>query len=149
MRKLIIGGYMINFKRIKDIREDNDLTQVEMANNLGIKRSAYSLWELGTNIIPLEKLIHFSNFFNISIDYILSISNKKETTIKKYNPKTVGENIRMVRKENNLTQESISKLLGITQACVARMENGYGISTKTLYKFCIKFNKSMDDMCKK
>ena len=40
---------MISFKRLRDIREDHDLTQSEMAEILGVDRSAYSLWELGKN----------------------------------------------------------------------------------------------------
>ena len=43
---------MINFIKLKDIREDHDISQKEMANILGVTRSAYSLWELGINIIP-------------------------------------------------------------------------------------------------
>ena len=47
---------MISFKRLKDIREDNDINQKEMANILNVNRSTYSLWELGINIIPLKYL---------------------------------------------------------------------------------------------
>ena len=68
---------MLNFKRIKEIREDHDLTQQQMANILKISRYTYSLWELGINIIQLKPLYKFSNYFNINIDYILNISNCK------------------------------------------------------------------------
>ena len=47
---------MIKFERLKDIREDHDLSQEEMAKILNVKRSRYSLWELGINIIPLKYL---------------------------------------------------------------------------------------------
>lgn len=45
---------MINFTRLKDIREDNDINQTQMAEILDVNRSTYSLWELGINIIPLK-----------------------------------------------------------------------------------------------
>ena len=47
---------MIDFKKLRDIREDNDLNQRKMAKILHVKRSTYSLWELGINIIQIEKL---------------------------------------------------------------------------------------------
>ena len=50
---------MISFQRLKDIREDNDMSQSRLANKLGVTRSAYSLWELGINIIPLNYLCDF------------------------------------------------------------------------------------------
>ena len=43
----------MNFKRLKDIREDHDINQEQMAKILKVNRSTYSLWELGINIIPL------------------------------------------------------------------------------------------------
>ena len=55
---------MIDFSKLRDIREDNDLNQEEMANILHVKRSAYSLWELGINIIPLNHLINFTDYFH-------------------------------------------------------------------------------------
>lgn len=86
---------MICFKRLKDIREDNDLTQEDMAKILEVKRAAYSLWELEINIIPLVFLCKYADFFNISIDYILSRSDDKYVEIKKgFNLKVLGNNIK-------------------------------------------------------
>ena len=68
---------MINLSKLKDIREDNDISQEEMAKILGVNRSTYSLWELGINIIPLKKLCDFADYFNYSIDYVLGISNNR------------------------------------------------------------------------
>ena len=62
---------MINLSKLKDIREDNDISQEEMAKILGVNRSTYSLWELGINIIPLKNLCDFADYFNYSIDYVL------------------------------------------------------------------------------
>ena len=61
---------MIDFFRLRDIREDNDINQIRMAEILGVSRSAYSLWELGINIIPLNYLAFFADYFDYSIDYV-------------------------------------------------------------------------------
>lgn len=53
---------MINFTRLKDIRENADISQKEMASILKVKRSTYSLWELGINIIPLSYIVSFADY---------------------------------------------------------------------------------------
>ena len=53
---------MINLSKLKDIREDNDISQEEMAKILGVNRSTYSLWELGINTIPLKNLCDFAKY---------------------------------------------------------------------------------------
>ena len=63
------------YKRIRDLREDNDLTQKEMANKLNCSQQVYSNYELGQRDIPTDILIKLSGIFNVSVDYILGISN--------------------------------------------------------------------------
>ena len=72
---------MINFKRLKDIREDNDISQEEMAQILKINRSTYSLRELGINIIPLKKLCEYADYFDVNIDYVIGLTNDKKIPI--------------------------------------------------------------------
>ena len=57
--------------RIKDLREDRDLTQKSMADYLNISQVAYSYYELGKRSIPLEILLQIADFYNTSIDYLL------------------------------------------------------------------------------
>ena len=57
---------MIDIERMKNIREDHDLSQKEMAKILNVNRSTYSLWELGINIIPIKYLSKFSDYFKYS-----------------------------------------------------------------------------------
>ena len=68
----------VMFRRIRDLREDHDLTQKEMANILNCSQQVYSNYELGQRDIPTDILIKLSNYYNISIDYILEISNNPE-----------------------------------------------------------------------
>lgn len=63
------------YHRIRDLREDRDLTQKEMAVALHCSQQAYSNYELGQRDIPTEVLIRLARFHNVSTDYILGISN--------------------------------------------------------------------------
>ena len=63
------------YKRIRDLREDKDLTQREMAKNLNCSQQVYSNYELGQRDIPTDILIKLSNFYGVSVDYILGISD--------------------------------------------------------------------------
>ena len=66
------------FKRIKDLRIDNDLYQKQIANLLKITRQQYGLYESGKRDIPIDLLIKLADFYNVSTDYILGRTKKKE-----------------------------------------------------------------------
>ena len=66
------------YRRLKDLREDHDLTQAELAGILNISQRGYSHYETGNNDIPTEILIKLANYYNVSIDYILERTNQKE-----------------------------------------------------------------------
>ncbi len=63
------------FRRLKDLREDNDLTQKEISKILKITRPQYSLYETGKRTIPIDLLIILSRFYSTSIDYIVEKTN--------------------------------------------------------------------------
>lgn len=65
------------YQKIKDLREDNDLTQQDIASALNISQRAYSHYENGTRNLPIEILIQLSRFYNVSTDYILGLSSQK------------------------------------------------------------------------
>ena len=64
------------FKRIKDLREDNDLTQTEIAHLLGIQQTVYSRYERGYQTIPLEHLITLADHYRVSLDYLTNRSDE-------------------------------------------------------------------------
>ena len=64
--------------RIRDLREDNDLTQAEIAKVINTSQQQYSKIENGKSDISGEKLIIVSKFYNVSVDYILGITNYQE-----------------------------------------------------------------------
>ena len=63
------------YKRIRDLREDRDLTQKQMAKALSCSQQVYSNYELGQRDVPTDVLIKLSAFYNVSVDYILGISD--------------------------------------------------------------------------
>ncbi len=63
--------------RIRELREDNDLTQKEVADYLHIRQNTYSQYETGARELPLNCLIALAKFYNTSTDYILGITDKK------------------------------------------------------------------------
>ena len=143
---------MIDIKRLKDIREDHDMTQAEMASILGVTRPAYSLWELGISIIPLPNLCDFADYFGYSLDYILGLSsNRSKKNLKKgFSLQTLGNNLKTIRKKEKLSQVELAHILGVTQACIVRYEKGLiCISLSNLYKFCQKFSISLNEVCGK
>ena len=62
---------MIMYQRIKDLREDRDLTQKDISKILNISQIAYSYYELNRRSIPLEILSKLADFYNTSIDYLV------------------------------------------------------------------------------
>ncbi|WP_294799550.1 helix-turn-helix domain-containing protein [uncultured Eubacterium sp.] len=68
---------MALYRRIKDLREDNDKTQKELAEYLGMKQPQYYRYENGLRDIPTDILIKLSKYYNVSVDYILGLTNEK------------------------------------------------------------------------
>lgn len=63
------------YQRIRDLREDHDLKQRELADYLNCSQRVYSNYELGQRDIPTDVLIRLSAFYNVSVDYILGLTN--------------------------------------------------------------------------
>ena len=59
------------YENIRNLREDHDKTQKELADYLNIKQTTYSKYELGKVNIPVEVFIKLADFYNVSVDYLL------------------------------------------------------------------------------
>ncbi len=68
---------MKKFERIRNLREDKDLTQTDLANYLNCTQRTYSRYENGEHEIPIEVLIALAKFHNTSTDYLLGLTDKK------------------------------------------------------------------------
>ena len=69
---------MNKYQRIRDLREDNDLKQSEIAEKLNLQREVYRRYETGQREIPLNIAILIANIYNVSIDYLVGRTDKKE-----------------------------------------------------------------------
>ncbi len=67
------------FPRLKDLREDMDMNQTQVAKLLFTSQTVYSRYERGVLTIPVEHLLILADFYNVSTDYILGRTNKKKT----------------------------------------------------------------------
>lgn len=64
-------------KKLRDLREDNDKTQQEIADVLGTSQTMYARYERGANELPIHHLITLCNFYKVSADYILGIDTSE------------------------------------------------------------------------
>ena len=64
--------------RLKEIREDKDMSQIEIANYLNVTQAQYCRYETGVNIISIEKLDKLANYYNTSIDYLLYRTDERK-----------------------------------------------------------------------
>lgn len=68
----------MKFKRIKDLREDNDKLQKDIAQILGISQQYYSEYENGNRTIPINHLITLAKYYHTSIDYLVGLTDEKK-----------------------------------------------------------------------
>ncbi len=133
--------------RLKKIREENKLTQKDIAKMLNVSLGTYSMNEEGHDTITLKNLIKFCDIFNISLDYIYGFSDTENylNSSKSFNKEKLCTRLKECRKENKLTQKDIGQILNIDHSVWCRYEKGTTIIPTTfLYIFCKKINVSAD-----
>lgn len=137
-------------KRIIDLRENNNLTQMEMSKILNIGKTTYARWETDETLIPLKHLNNLCNYFNVSMDYMIGITNKNNYNIvnKKLNTSLIGKRIKTLRKKYGLTQIELANELNTAQSVISAYENGKTrILTAFAYEIVRKYNISLDWLC--
>ena len=65
------------YRRIRDLREDNDKKQRELAEYLNVSQNTYSQYETGVIALSAENAVKLAKFYNVSVDYLLGVSDKK------------------------------------------------------------------------
>ena len=70
------------YRRIRDLREDKDLNQTQVAKILGMSQTGYSKYEKGENDLPTAILIKLADFYDVSIDYLLNRTDEPKMNIK-------------------------------------------------------------------
>lgn len=67
----------MNIERLKEMREDKDLKQQDIANALGIKQQQYSEYEIGKRLIPINYLCEIADFYKTSVDYLIGRTDER------------------------------------------------------------------------
>ncbi|MBQ2115051.1 MAG: helix-turn-helix transcriptional regulator [Lachnospiraceae bacterium] len=65
--------------RMRNLREDNDKTQQEIADMLGTSQTMYARYERGANELPIRHLIKIAQYYNVSTDYLLGLTKEKSS----------------------------------------------------------------------
>jgi len=141
--------YELFFQRLKDLREDYDLTQDKMAIILGVSQPNYARWETKLKIIPLNKLNDFCNYFHVNMDYVIGLTNNKQKIEPCYlDKKIISEHLKKFRKEHKVTQVQLAKQLGTDHSVISAYEKGKTlILTSFLVDICIRYKVSADWIC--
>ena len=137
----------MNTEKIKDLRDELEITQKEIASKLGCTRSAYSLWEINRNTIPLHYLNKLSNLLNINIDYLVDLSDKKNISFNKNEIDKIelGKRIKLARKSINYTQDKLASKLNTTHSVISAYESGKtAVPTLFLIEIAKITNKSLN-----
>ncbi len=143
--------YDFMFERLRDIREDKDLLQEDVAEILQTSKSMISKWENNTKFISLNKLKDFCNYFKVSMDYVTGLTNKNNyTTNIKIDVNVISSNLKELRMIKNKTQKDIAILLNTSQSTISAYESGKTlIITPFLYQIALEYDTSIDYICSK
>lgn len=68
----------MNIERLKEIREDKDYKQSDIAKVLNTTQQQYSKYELALQVIPVERLVKLAKFYNTSVDYLIGLTNERK-----------------------------------------------------------------------
>lgn len=141
---------MLINNNLKNCREELEITQEELGKALGVSRKTVTGWENNYDTMPLSKMVHFSNLYKYSLDYIAGLSSKNEyIKIDKLDKKKIGNNLKLLRTKLNLTQQQIADECMISQTTYSNYETGqYLITTLTLYTICYNHNLSIYNIIK-
>lgn len=142
----------IKFKRIKNIRIDNDETQRSIAEKLfKISRNTYKRWETGLSPFPIEKLNIYANYFNTSFDYLTGLSNSQTAIFcKKIDTKIISKRLKEERLKRNYQQKEILPIINKAQNTYSEYENMKSSkipNINVLYLLAREYNISLDYLC--
>lgn len=137
--------------RFKEIREDNDLKQHEIASKIGMGRPEYANIESEISNIKLKDFLTFCNEFNCTMDYAANLTNNNKThlliPITKIDKSVMSERLRMIEHENSVEGKAIAKELGITPSAYSNYKNENMerlMQTLMVKHLAEKYNYSMD-----
>lgn len=134
-------------ERFEDLRDERDLKKKDVAKDIGVVESVYSEWENGKLSIPTKRLNQLANYFEVNIDYMVGISNKR-LCIKSKNDidlNLVSTRLKEIRKTLKLTMRDLSSKFNTSSSAISNYENGkFLILSSFLIELCKYSNYSID-----
>ncbi len=134
-------------ERLEDLRDERDLKKKDVAKDIGVVESVYSEWENGKLSIPTKRLNQLANYFEVNIDYMVGISNKR-LRIKSKNDidlNLVSIRLKEIRKSLKLTMRDLSSKFNTSSSAISNYENGkFLILSSFLIELCKYSNYSID-----
>ena len=145
--KMLLVIKMYYKERLKDLREQLEIKQSDIAKFLNISNKTYSAYEIEYEIIPVKHLVLLVDYLNTSVDYLFGFSKNKnyDIYIKEIKKKLAGKRLKSFRKENKITQTKLANELNTTFSVISGYEIGRRlIGTPFLYDICKKYHISAD-----
>ena len=137
--------YNINNNNLKKVRINANKSQEETAKELNVSRSSYAMWESNNEIIPIKRLLDFSELYHVSLDYIFNLTTINNLQLNHFDKNKYMTRLKEFRKDNKLTQEKLANILNTNKSVICGYEKGrYIIATPFLYTICKKYNISAD-----
>lgn len=134
-------------ERFEDLRDERDLKKKDVAKDIGVVESVYSEWENGKLSIPTKRLNQLANYFEVNIDYMVGISNKR-LCIKSKNDidlNLVSTRLKEIRKSLKLTMRDLSSKFNTSSSAISNYENGkFLILSSFLIELCKYSNYFID-----
>jgi len=106
---------MAYYPRIRDLREDSDKTQREIADYLGTAYQYYAVYEKGTSEIPFERAIALAKYYNVSLDYIAGLTNDKRGLTRS---DLTPEQRELLRAAKELSSSDKAKTIALLKAAI-------------------------------
>ncbi len=138
---------MLYSERLLYLREEKEIKQYDIAKVLGVYKGVYNQYEREYVVMPIKHLNTICNYFNVSLDFIFSLSDKRNylNNRKEIDKKIMGERLKTLRKKLKLTQLDFAKELKVSRTTITEYERGTNIiATPFLYIICKKYKISAD-----
>ncbi len=133
--------------RLFELREYNNLTQKFVGEIIGVRQQTYAEWEKGKKIIPLKHLVTLAKYYNVSMDYLTGLSNRKDHFYKDVllDKDKIGKRIVYIRTINNIKQKDLALFLNTSPSTLWAYEKGVTLMlTAFLYQIAKKYKISID-----
>ncbi len=141
-------NYELDYSRIKELRIKNNLKQTDLAKLLNISFQSYSRYENMERIIPITKLNTIANYYNVTLDYLVKLTNQKSNKNiinKDINKTIIAQRIKELRTKYNLYQETLAMDIGTSKSFICEFEKEKKLlSLQYAYAICKKYNLSLD-----